>query len=224
MSCRQKLSKEFRNNLDRLKNSDEYKRSINKYGLSDYNVCILNKSHRKESINILHEQFSSGGNILQLTFNAGPPRDYMSGFVDHAIKTGISLVVLDKKNKVCFVYILSDALIDSYHETTNDDNMKPQRRALFDAMNKLHSKDKWYQKYIQNNNNKQFGQILAGELGATRSDVVGHNILKIILPFISALPVGLKSVKYYYMTAVHPATIHTADIITNHFFNNILKR
>eukprot|EP01084_Bolivina_argentea_P263050 445092_1 len=218
------LRNEFKNSLLKLVNSDLFKLIQQKYGLQEYKIDVLSNKYRDGAIDILNQQFSdhSGGNILDVSVNILPGDINWSGTVDYAIKGGISLIIVDKNDEVCYVSIRED-MSNEYQPPVEEEkqNASKKFKVILDICEQISSENKWYKNNILNKKNKKIGRIVHGFVGAVRQNVTGNNIFKFAMCVSCAMLVDVKHVKYYYGEPTHPATIHWA-LKSRWFFNNIL--
>merc|ERR1712032_644266 len=102
-----------------------FKSALRRYGFNDYKFNILNTTHREETVQLLSHQFSSRGtnpDSLAFALDIKKGDVDISQIVDHAINTGLSLVVLDKYDKVCFVKIQENVVYDDEQEPEETDS------------------------------------------------------------------------------------------------------
>eukprot|EP01084_Bolivina_argentea_P263051 445093_1 len=218
------LAKEHKNSLLKLVNSASFKLIQKQYGFDEYKIDVLSNEYRDAAIDIITEQFTYfGGNIIDVALNNLRGDQDWSGIVDHAIKCGVSMVILDKNDKVCYVSVRED-MANQYEPTKEEtQNMSKKYMVVLDILEQLSSKSKWYQRNIKNKKNKKIGRIVHGIAVATRKDLAGKNIYKFGVAVARAIFVDVKRIKYTYGEPAHPATIR-ATFKSQWFFNNVLYK
>eukprot|EP01084_Bolivina_argentea_P160838 280049_1 len=221
------LAKEYKNSLLKLAHSESFKSMQKKYGLHEYKIDVLSEKYRDDVIDILSEQFTySGGNIIAVALNivSGDANiKKWSSIVDHGIKYGLSMVILDKNNKVCYVSITED-MANEYKPTDKEmQNVSKKSMVVHDIFEQLSSKSEWYQENIKNKENKRIGHVIHVIAVATRKDLARNNIYKFAVAVSRAIFVGVKRIKYTYGEPAHLATI-IASLKSQWFFNNILYK
>lgn len=214
--------------LDKLTSSSYYISQLKKYGMDNnkYKFEVLSDKHYKQVYELIGSQFTRhGGNFASVIFNINENEKYefnrYSHVIKHAIKTGLSFVVLDKNNKIISAEIIFDVTnIPKRINYSKLYDIKYIKRGEFTSQPNL------YHPFAKSlNNNIKYGLIKKGEcikldMGAIRDD---HKRIKgslmIFIATVHILIFGYLNTKYVITNGSHIGIIKTLIKLDNYFNN-----
>ena len=202
---RKKYKKWFNTLLQKYAASSDFQKQL--YTLIGPGAKIVQYSskYKHQCLQILAYQFSSIGNTNHakvLMLSAAGHHDVLSHELDHLDKTGLSSVILDKNDNVCWFQSVWDHC-DMPPKDYEIKNTKYRRK--YEICEAAFKNDPLYQKMIASRENDiQFGEVLYNDKSAIRPDLNGKGLLYISPDGKCWTDMGYK---YSYSLPTNPKTI-----------------
>eukprot|EP01083_Nonionella_stella_P245664 853622_1 len=210
---RQVLSNKFQTSFTTIVTSKQFQQFIHYYDLSEFRFEILRECHRQDAIDLCCLRLSSkGGSIPSILVNLSEEdgRARFIGEIDHAIKTGLSFVVVHiETNKIAFLSTAFDILDKP---ELNRDKYSIAMTKRDDFMKEVYMYEPIYAKLRKHKASKdiEYGEIIECAYGCSNPIFNGPK-----MPLLTALAFmlyfmnwsGIDTIKHCISTFVHPKSI-----------------